>query len=210
MKKRLVLLSILAMIMITIWGCGGGSGGGPVSAGNNAPAAVEVTSEPTPTPPIVSEPTPTPTSEPTPTPTPTPTPENPTPIQNPAKTLVEINTVTGQIDITPIFEGDKIINLVDSNPTEIVLDANNQVIPGYRIAWNDTGDWYPTGGKIMPLLLNKTTFLNATRPVGTGSGMPYLIKPDGSFIPFNTDSDQCIFKVDGVPIGAWGNGLIQY
>ena len=114
------------------------------------------------------------------------------------KTQVNVNTVTGEVEITPTVVNGKLYNLIDSNPTEQVLDMMGMVMSGYRLVWNDNGSWYPTGGKIAPLVLPKTTISAATKPVGMGAGMPYLVKPDGTFVPFNTDPKVCTFTVNGV------------
>lgn len=132
------------------------------------------------------------------------------PVPTTVKTLVEIDTVTGQIDITPALSGGNLLSLVVSNPTETVLDASSQVIIGYRLAWNDTDSWYPAGGKVTALLLPKTTLVGAAKSLGAGAGMPYLVRPDGSFISFNTSPETCSFTLNGVPIAVNADGLVHY
>lgn len=132
------------------------------------------------------------------------------PVPAQAKTLVNINTVTGAVNITLGIVGDKLINLVNSHPTEVILDANGQVITGYRIVWNDNGSWYPAGGKIVALQLPMTSIAGAAQPTGTGAGMPYLVCPDGTFIPFNTDPANTTFTVNGALTPVNADGLVHY
>lgn len=132
----------------------------------------------------------------------------PAPVQT--KTLVSINTATGEVDITPVIVGNRLTNLVNSNLTEVVLDASGHVIPGYRIVWNDDGDWYPAHGKVVALQLPKTIIAGAAKPVGTGAGMPYLVRPDGTSIAFNTDLTKTTFSVNGTPVSVGVDGLVHY
>lgn len=113
----------------------------------------------------------------------------------PLETIISIFAAAGVVEIIPAIVDGKITNLAGSNPAEQVLDTDNQIIPGYRIAWNDNGDWYPASGKVTSLLLPKTALVGAARSVGTGAGMPYLVRPDGTFVPFNTG--HAIVLVDG-------------
>ncbi|MDO8565949.1 MAG: hypothetical protein Q7S04_02055 [Candidatus Moranbacteria bacterium] len=126
------------------------------------------------------------------------------------ETVISISTATGMVEITPVMAGGKVTNLAGSIPVEQVLDTNNQVIPGYRIAWNDNGDWYPAGGKVTALQLPKTSIVGGAKPVGVGAGMPYLVRPDGTFVPFNTDSFHTMFAVNGVPIPINADGQVHY
>jgi len=129
-----------------------------------------------------------------------------------AKTVVNVNTASGEVEITPSMLNDTLINLVSSNPTEKVLDSAGKVIVGYRIAWNDNGSWYsPTGGgKLATLILPKTSILSAAKSAGMGSGMPYLVRPDGTFVAFNTDPTVCTFTVNGVVTKINTDGLMVY
>ncbi|MEI7891124.1 MAG: hypothetical protein WCI36_04090 [bacterium] len=127
-----------------------------------------------------------------------------------SKTLVSVNTVTGEVEITPVIEGDKLIGLVTSNPTEKVLDAAGNIISGYRIAWNDNGSWYPAGGKVALLVLPKTVIAGTAKALGSGAGMPYLVRPDGTFISFNTDPAVCTFSINGAVKTVGTDGLIAY
>lgn len=126
------------------------------------------------------------------------------------ETVVSISTTTGAVEVTPVMAGGKVTNLAGSIPVEQVLDTNNQIIPGYRIAWNDNGSWYPAGGKVTVLQLPKTSVVGAAKPVGVGAGMPYLVRPDGTFVPFNTDSIHTTFVVNGVPTSVNAEGLVPY
>lgn len=129
----------------------------------------------------------------------------------PLETIISIFATAGVVEIIPAIADGKVTNLAGSNPAEQVLDTGNQIIPGYRIAWNDNGDWYPASGKVTPLLLPKTALVGAARPVGAGAGMPYLVRPDGTFVPFNTG--HAIVLVDGVNVTATTiatDGLIHY
>jgi hypothetical protein len=127
-----------------------------------------------------------------------------------SKTTISISTVTGVVEITSVVEDGKIINLVDSNPTETVLDADGYVINGYRIAWNDNGSWYPAGGVVVTLQLPMTTISSAAQKTGLGAGMPYLVRPDGTSVPYNTN--RCTVFVDGVDVTATAivNDLVNY
>lgn len=127
-----------------------------------------------------------------------------------SKTVVNVNTVTGEVEITPAVVNGKLVNLVNSNPMEQVLDSAGNVIAGYRLVWNDNGSWYPASGKIAALLLPKTIIAGASKPVGFGSGMPYLVRPDGTFVPFNTDPLVCTFTVNGVATKINTDGLMPY
>ncbi len=126
------------------------------------------------------------------------------------KTLLGVNTLTGEVEIIPVIVAGKLVNLVNSSPIEQVLDVNGVVISGYRIAWNDNGSWYPASGKVAALQLPRTTIASATKSVGTGAGMPYLVRPDGTFIPFNTDPTVCTFTVNGVLTKINVDGLMPY
>lgn len=127
-----------------------------------------------------------------------------------AKTIVNVNTVTGEVEVTPAIVNGKVTQLVNSNPVEQVLDANGQVIAGYRIVWNDNGSWYPASGKIVSLALPKTVIAGAAKPAGMGAGMPYLVRPDGTYVPFNTDPLSCIFLVNGILTKINIDGLMPY
>jgi hypothetical protein len=126
------------------------------------------------------------------------------------KTLVDVNTVTGTVEITPVIVSGKLTNLVNSNPTEQVMDPAGIVIAGYQLVWNDNGSWYPASGKITPLIMPKTSITGAAKSVGLGSGMPYLVKPDGTSVPFNTDHSVCTFMVNGVVKTVGTDGLMSY
>ncbi|NTW27506.1 MAG: hypothetical protein HGA36_04235 [Candidatus Moranbacteria bacterium] len=126
------------------------------------------------------------------------------------KTSVNVNTVTGVVEIIPIVVNGKLTNLVNSNPEEQILDSNAQVITGYRIVWNDNGSWYPASGKIAALVLPKTSIAGAAKPLGLGAGMPYLVRPDGTHVPFNTDPLNCVFTVNGVVVGVNADGTFHY
>lgn len=125
-----------------------------------------------------------------------------------SKTIINLNTTNGEVEIKPVVANGFLINLVDSNPIEKVLDVDSEVIAGYRIAWNRFGSWYPAGGKISALQLPKTIIQQATMPIGLGADMPYLVKPNGDYIPYNTYN--CKFFVDGVEISASPDGLFHY
>lgn len=127
-----------------------------------------------------------------------------------SKTLVSVNAVTGEVEITPVIEGDKLIGLVTRNPTEKVLDAAGNIISGYRIAWNDNGSWYPAGGKVVSLVLPKTVIAGAAKALGSGAGMPFLVRPDGTHVSFNTDPTVCTFSVNGTVKAVGTDGLIAY
>lgn len=124
------------------------------------------------------------------------------------KTRVSINTLTRQIDITPAIATGKLLNLVSGILGETVLDAQGNVIAGYRIAWNDNGSWYPAAGVVTALVLPTTVLANATQ--ASGAGMPYLVRPDGTFVSFNTDPTVCEFFVNGVQQNVSVDGLIRY
>jgi hypothetical protein len=108
------------------------------------------------------------------------------------------------------MNGDKIINLVDSNPTKVVKDVDGNIISGYRIVWNDGNSWYPKAGVVANLVLPQTIILNAANT--SGAGMPYLVCPDTTFIPFNTD--MCTVIVNGIDVTETsinpGDHLIHY
>lgn len=127
-----------------------------------------------------------------------------------AKTLIKVNTLTGDIEITPVIVDRRIVNLVDSNPSEVVLDESGALIPGYRIVWNDSGSWYPQGGNESQVSLPTTVFPAGAKPVGTGAGMPYLVRPDGTFVSFNTDPTVCTFMVNDVITQRNTDGLFPY
>ncbi|HOF42451.1 MAG TPA: hypothetical protein PLF86_01205 [Candidatus Moranbacteria bacterium] len=129
----------------------------------------------------------------------------------PELTKIEINTVTGTIQITPGFQNGKIFYLVDSNPVETVCDSDGNITSEYEVAWNDVYSWYPTRGILADLALPQTLILNAANAAGCGEGMPYLVRPDRSYVSFNTE--KCIVFVDGVDVTATAigsDGLIHY
>lgn len=130
------------------------------------------------------------------------------PIPVPPKTIVEINTLTGEVAITPVIIGKQILNLIASNPSETILDANDQVIAGYRFVWNDNGSWYPASGAVAAIMLPKTAIANVTKPIG--AGMPYLVRPDGTFVPFNTSPETCTFFINGTQWNVDADGLFHY
>lgn len=135
---------------------------------------------------------------------------NPPPIL-PELTKIEIDTVGGTICITPGFQNEKIFYLVDLNPVETVCDSDGNVISGYRIVWNEGNFWYPAAGTIADLSLPQTLISDAANVAGCGAGMPYLVRPDGSYIPFNTG--RCTVSVDGVDVtvtAIGADGLIHY
>lgn len=124
------------------------------------------------------------------------------------KTKVEINTVTGEVKVTPYIAGDKISNLVNPVVNEVVLNSDGGVKAGYRIAWNDVNSWYPDAGTLASLAIPSTAIAGAART--SGAGMPYLVRPDGSFIAFNTDPTVCEFFINGVQKNVDMDGLIRY
>lgn len=127
-----------------------------------------------------------------------------------AKTIVNVNTLTGEVEITPSVAANNIINLVDSTPTMQILNAAGAVMAGFRIVWNDNGSWYPSSGKIAPLVLPKTVIAGAAKSLGLGAGMPYLVTPDNTSIPFNTSAATCTFMLNGVVANVNTDGTFHY
>lgn len=124
------------------------------------------------------------------------------------KTRVDINTATGVVTVSPFIAGDRVFNLVNPVINEIVQNPDGSIKAGYQMAWNDVNSWYPAAGTLGALGIPFTNLANAAR--ASGAGMPYLVRPDGSYVAFNTDPSTCEFFINGVQKSVDADGLIHY
>lgn len=189
-----ILFSVIG-IMLFLSACGGGGGSDRSQTSVNAPSDnTEATENP---------PTDAATADTSGITTPTEL----------ALTKIEINTVSGEVKVTPGVKDKKIYYLVNNSlpVEETVIDKDGNLLPGYSIAWNDGDSWYPAAGVVAALALPATTIPGAAKTSGASSGMPYLVFPDKTFMSFNTS--MCKVFVNGIDVTSTAintNGLITY